>query len=212
MSITVFGFPSSRSIRVTWMLEELGLAYDYQLVNMSKGESQSPAYLAVNPAGKVPALQTEQGILTESVAILNYLGALKPDEGLIPAHTLFERARYDQWCLFAVTELEQPLWTIGKNKFALPKAQRCPEIFPTAEWEFQKALNLLSDGLGENAYILGSHFSAADILLAHTLFWGRDFKQKIEAVNLQDYMQRLSQRPALAAARKKEQDALAAAA
>lgn len=211
MHISVFGFPNTRSLRVTWMLEELGLDYEYRLVNMTKGESRFPDYLAVNPAGKVPALQTEQGILTESVAIINYLGALKPDEGLIPTHTLFERARYDQWCLFAVAELEQPLWTIGKNKFALPKAQRCPEIFPTAEWEFQKALGLLSDALGENPYILGSHFSAADILLAHTLFWGRDFKQKIEATNLLDYMQRMSQRPALAAARKKEQDALAAA-
>lgn len=209
MHIRVFGFPSTRSLRVTWMLEELGLDYEYHLVNMTKGESRSPEFLAVNPAGKVPALQTEQGMLTESVAIINYLGALKPDEGLIPTHGLFERARYDQWCLFAVAELEQPLWTIGKNKFALPKAQRCPEIFPTAEWEFQKALGLLSDALGETPYILGTHFSAADILLAHTLFWGSDFKQKIEAKNLQDYMQRMKNRPALAAAIKKEQDALA---
>lgn len=210
MSLTVYGFPTTRSLRVTWMLEELGLEYDYHLVNMTKGESRSPEYLAVHPGGKVPALKTGQGILTESVAILNYLGALKPDEGLIPTHCLFERARYDQWCLFAAAELEQPLWTIGKNKFALPKAQRCPAIFPTAEWEFQQALELLSEGLGENAYILGTHFSAADILLAHTLFWGRDFKQKIEARNLQDYMQRIQARPALAAAEKREKDALAA--
>jgi glutathione S-transferase len=211
MSLTVYGFPDTRSLRVTWMLEELGLDYDYHLVNMAKGESRSPEYLAVNPAGKVPALKTEHGILIESVAIINYLGALKPDEGLIPTHSLFERARYDQWCLFAVAELEQPLWTIGKNKFALPKAQRCPEIFPTAEWEFQKALGLFSEALGDNPYILGAHFSAADILLAHTLFWGRDFKQKIEAKNLQAYMQHIQTRPALAAAVKKEKSALGAA-
>jgi glutathione S-transferase len=191
------------------MLEELGLGYHYHLVNMTKGESRAPEFLAVNPAGKVPVLKTEQGILTESVAILNYLGALKPDEGLIPTHCLFERARYDQWCIFAAAELEQPLWTIGKNKFALPKAQRCPEIFPTAEWEFQKALALFSKGLGDNPYILGNYFSAADILLAHTLFWGRDFKQSIEVENLQAYIERIQTRPALAAAVKKEKDALA---
>ena len=210
MSLTVYGFPTTRSLRVTWMLEELGLEYNYHLVNMSKGESQSADFLAVNPAGKVPALKTEHGILTESVAILNYLGAQKPDEGLIPTHCLFERARYDQWCLFAAAELEQPLWTIGKNKFALPKEQRCPAILPTAEWEFQKALELFSKGLGEQTYILGPNFSAADILLAHTLYWGRDFKQNIEAKNLQDYMQRIQSRPALAAAVKREKDALAA--
>lgn len=211
MSLTVFGFPNTRSLRVTWMMEELGMEYDYHLVNMTRGESQSAEYLSVNPGGKVPALKTEEGTLTESVAIMNYLGALHPDADLIPTHSLFERARYDQWCLFAVTELEQPLWTIGKNKFALPKEQRCAEIFPTAQWEFQKALKLLSDGLGDQAYILGPHFSGADILLAHTLYWGMAFKQPIESPTLQSYMQRIGARPALASARKKEQDALAAA-
>ncbi len=210
MSITVFGYPDTRSIRVTWMLEELGLDYTYQLVNLQKGDGRSADYLAINPAGKVPAIKTEHGVLTESVAIINYLGALKPDIGLIPTHSYFERALYDQWCLFAVAELEQPLWTIGKNKFALPKAQRCPDIFPTAEWEFQQALGLLSAGLGDKAFILGSHFTAADILLAQTLFWGVAFKQKVEADNLQKYIQRMRERPALAAAMKKEREALPA--
>jgi glutathione S-transferase len=207
MKITVYGFPNSRSLRVTWMLEELGLDYDYHLVNMAKGESRSPEFLAINPGGKVPALQTDDGILTESAAILNYLGALKSDSGLIPNGSPFQRARYDQWCLYAVTELEQPLWTIGKNKFALPKEQRCAEIFPTAQWEFQKALGVMSQGLGSQDFILGNTFSAADILLAHTLFWGMAFKQPIEAANLQAYMARMNSRPALAAARAKEQAA-----
>lgn len=204
MSLTVFGFPKTRSLRVVWMLEELGLPYDYHLVNMAAGESQSPAYLGINPAGKVPALQTDEGILVESLAIVNYLGALKPDSGLIPV-TPFARARYDQWTLFAVTELEQPLWTIAKNKFALPKEQRCSEIFPTAQWEFQKALRLLSLGLDTHPYILGDAFTAADILLTQTLFWGMAFGQPIEQDNLKDYLSRLGNRPALSAARNREQ-------
>jgi len=207
--LKVYGYPNTRTLRVTWMLEELGLDYDYRLVDMAKGESRSPQYLSINPAGKVPTLEADGAILTESAAILNYLATLKPDIELVPAPTnAFRRAQYDQWCFFAIGELEQPLWTIGKNKFALPKEHRCGEILATASWEFQRALELLSTGLGDQAYILGEHFSAADILLAHTLFWGMAFKQPIDQENLKAYIGRTGVRSALASARAREQAAL----
>jgi len=187
------------------MMEELGLDYDYELVDMTKGQSKSPGYLEMNPGGKVPSLKADGAIVTESLAIVNLLGALKPQLGLVPDASPLRRAIYDQWCCFAIGELEQPLWTIGKNKFALPKEQRCPEIFETAAWEFQNALEVFSMGLGVQDYILGDQFSAADILLAHTLFWGMAFKQPIEQENLKAYVGRTGVRPALAAARAKEQ-------
>jgi glutathione S-transferase len=205
MNLTVYGFPNTRTLRVTWMLEELGLDYDYQLVDMAKGESKSPAYLEMNPGGKVPALKADGAVITESLAIVNLVGSLKPEAGLIPDTSPLRRAVYDQWCSFAISELEQPLWTIGKNKFALPKEQRCEQIFDTASWEFQHALEVLSVGLGVQDYILGEQFSAADILLAHTLFWGMAFKQPIEQENLKAYLGRTGVRPALAAARAREQ-------
>ncbi|MBK8972146.1 MAG: glutathione S-transferase family protein [Hahellaceae bacterium] len=207
MSLTVFGFPNTRSLRAVWMLEELGLPYEYALINMQKGESQSPAFLAINPAGKVPALKTHEGVLVESLAIVNYLGGLCPDARLIPT-TAYARGLYDQWTVFAIAELEQPLWTIAKNKFALPKDQRCSEIFPTAQWEFQKALRLLSQGLGDQNYILGDTFTAADILPGHTLFWGTAFNQPIKQDNLKHYLSRVGARPALAAARSREKAAM----
>lgn len=205
MNLTVYGFPNTRTLRVTWMMEELGLDYDYELVDMTKGQSKSPGYLEMNPGGKVPSLKADGAIVTESLAIVNLLGALKPQLGLVPDASPLRRAIYDQWCCFAIGELEQPLWTIGKNKFALPKEQRCPEIFETATWEFQNALEVFSMGLGVQDYILGDQFSAADILLAHTLFWGMAFKQPIEQENLKAYVGRTGVRPALAAARAKEQ-------
>ena len=76
--------------------------------------------------------------------------------------------------------------------------------------EFQQALELLSDGLGEHDFILGDHFSGADILLAHTLFWGMAFKQPIEQDNLKAYIGRMGVRPALGKAREVEQSALEA--
>lgn len=207
--ITVYGYPKTRSNRITWMLEELGVNYNFQLVDLMKGEGYSESYRAINPSGKVPALADDKLILTESSAIISYLGDKYGSAPLMPKPGTAERGHHDQWACFAITELEQPLWTIGKHKFALPKEQRVPAIFETAAWEFQKALSLLSAGLEDRDYILGTDFSAADILLGHTLFWAIAFKQPIEQDNLKAYINRLKDRPArLAAIEKEEQSTI----
>lgn len=202
--IQVYGFPQSRSTRIVWLLEELGVDYEFNLVDFMKMEHRSPEFLALNPAGKVPAIVEGDLVMTESGAIVTYLAERFADKGLIPPAGTAERATFLQWSYFALCELEQPLWTMGKHKFALPAEQRVAEIFPTAEWEFQKALALLSEGLGDKPYILGENFSAADILLGHTLFWGMSFKQPIEQANLQAYAKRLQGREALARAKARE--------
>ncbi len=203
--ITVYAFPKSRSTRITWLLEELEQDYHCHVVDFMKGEHRSPEFLAINPAGKVPALKDEELLLTESGAIVTYLSDKYPAAGLVPpASNLAERAKYNQWCDFALTELEQPLWTMGKHKFALPAEQRVPEIMDTAAWEFQRALDLLSKGLGEHTFILGEKFSTADILVGHTLLWGLSFKQPVKQPNLMAYIDRVKTRPALARAWAKE--------
>ncbi|WP_101757375.1 glutathione S-transferase family protein [Oceanicoccus sp. KOV_DT_Chl] len=202
--ITVYGYPNTRSLRVCWMLEELAQPYEYSLVDFSKGESQSPQFLAVNPAGKVPVITDGDLLLTESAAIITYLGDKLGNGDLVPKAGTPQRGHYDQWCHFAMCELEQPLWTRAKHKFALPSEHRIKEIFPTADWELQKALNLFSQGLGKKDYILGDAFSAADILLGQTLQWAISFKQQVPQQNLQDYSQRLRNRPALLKAQQRE--------
>lgn len=202
--LKVYGCPNTRSLRVTWLLEELGLDYTYQFVNLKGGEQMSDAFTQKNPAARVPALETDHGVLSESGAIVSYLAALKPEAELIPTASAYRRAVYDQWLLFTLTELEQPLWTMGKHQFALPAEQRCPAVIPSAQWEFQRALKCLSTGLGDKTYMLGEHMSALDILVAHTLFWGMAFKQPIEHKNLTDYIGRMAVRPALNAARERE--------
>ncbi|UZE97524.1 glutathione S-transferase family protein [Alkalimarinus alittae] len=205
--ITVYGYPKTRTNRVTWMLEELGVDYKYHFVDLMKGEGLSKSYRAINPSGKVPSLADDDLILTESAAILTYLGDKYGAAPLLPKPGSALRGTHDQWLCFAISELEQPLWTIGKHKFALPKERRVVEVFETAAWEFQKALALLSAGLGNKDYILGADFSAADILIGHTLFWGMSFKQPIEQENLVAYINRLKNRPARLSAIEKEEQA-----
>lgn len=203
----VYGYPNTRALRVTWLMEELGFEYEYQCVDLLNGEARSPEFLEINPSGKVPTLKTEGGVITESLAIMNYLCALKPEAELIPSLSPFRRAQYDQWCSFGLTELEQAMWTISKHKFALPREYRTPEVIPAAEYEFQVALGLLSKGLGANKYILGEQFSAADIIIGHSLFWAVSFKQKIEHENINEYIGRLGVRTALNVAMEKEKKA-----
>ncbi len=194
--LTIYGTPKSRSLRITWLAEELGLEYDYYALNFAEGEHRGDAFLAINSGGKVPAITEGEHTLTESGAIINYLADKHAPGKLIPPVASIERAEFDRWSFFAISELEQPLWTMGKHKFALPRDQRIKEIFPTAEWEYQKALALLSEGLGSNDYILGEQFSAVDILLLQTLKWGQAFGQDLPQANLKAYYERGTSRPA----------------
>jgi glutathione S-transferase len=206
--ITVFGYPQTRSRRITWMLEELEQEYEFRLVDFNKGEPKSAEFLAINPAGKVPAIQDGELVLTESAAIVTYIGDKFPQKALVPKAGTAERGLYDQWSYFVLSELEQALWTMGKHRFAIPEEYRVPEIMKTAEWEFQQALSLLEKGLGDNEYILGSEFCAADILICHTLIWGINFKQVVEQDNLKHYVERLKERDALKRAISKEEASL----
>ena len=95
-----------------------------------------------------------------------------------------------------MTELEQPLWTIGKHKFALPEEKRVPQIKDTAIWEFQRAAALLAGGLDKTPYLLGDRFTMADLLAAHTLAWARSARIPHNIDLLDDYRQRMMAREA----------------
>lgn len=193
-NITLYGIPNTRSTRVAWALAEAGIDdYQFSVVDFKSGEQLGDAFRQLNPGCKIPVLVHDELVLTESAAIVNYVANQFCPE-LMPSSAA-EKAHYDRWCYFVLSELEQGLWTIGKHKFALPEEHRVEGIFETASWEFQKALSLLSEGLGEKTFILGEQFSGADILIAHTLLWALAFKQPVEQENLTRYLARAIARP-----------------
>lgn len=208
MTIKVFGWPNTRSLRAVWALEEAGASYEYVPVNLMRGEGRRPAYLSVNPGGKVPALQDGDLVLTESGAICNYVGDRHPSCGLTPRCGSRERALYDKWCFFVLSELEQPLWTIGKHRFAIPERYRIPAVVETAMWEFGVAAKALNAQFG-GPYAMGEQFTAADILIGHTLSWAQAWNVPVENERLLEYAQRLRERPALIRARRREEQAVA---
>ena len=202
--LQLYNYPKTRGFRVTWMLEELEADYEFKLVPFGPNGFASEDYLKINPAGKVPALRDGDLVLTESAAIVTWLGDKFPDRQLVPPAGTAARAKYDQWCYFVLTELEQPLWTKGKHTFVLPAEKRVPAVIETAKWEFQKALEILGKGLEGHRYILGDAFSAADILIGHTLTWAATAKQSVELQNVKDYAKLILGRDALQRATARE--------
>lgn len=192
--IKLYGLPRSRSTRVVWMLEELGLDYLFEKIDLMQGGGQTEAYLKIHADGKVPAIDDDGFVLTESAAIVTYLGDKHPDSKLVPSPRTQERAQYDEWCFFVLTELEQPLWTVGKHTFVFPEDKRVPEILDIAYWEFKKACKVLEKNLSGKEFAMGDEFSAVDILVTHTLRWADAFGVPSGSKVLDNYRDKISAR------------------
>src|SRR5438477_7731184 len=105
----LYYMPRTRSIRVLWMLEEIGEPYD--LTQIAGAERRSAEHLRRHPLGRVPALELADGTtMFESAAICLQLADMNPAAGLIPPPGSSERALVYQWLVFAVAELEAPLF------------------------------------------------------------------------------------------------------
>lgn len=203
--IKLYGIPASRSLRISWVLEELGLDWDYQFIDFMKGDNRSPEFLAVNPWGKVPAISDGELTLTESGAIGVHLCEKYGDGKLLPTKGSDQAARHHEWMFFITTELEQPLWNTGKHKFALPEDWRVAEMVETAKKEWDKAVALIQDRIPQEGYLLGDECMLADIFMAHTLTWAVKFKMPMPA-HMEAYRERLMARPAAKSGLQKEFD------
>ncbi|MCG6873134.1 MAG: glutathione S-transferase family protein, partial [Gammaproteobacteria bacterium] len=167
------------------------------------GETRRAPFTDLNPSGKVPVIQDDSLVLSESAAICNWIGLKAPDAGLVPADGSRERAHYDQWCSFAVSELEQPMWLITRHSYVLPKEYRVPKVRDSARYEFAQTAAVLETGLGEREFIVGDRFTMADLLLAHSLGWARLAKCDVPD-RLRRYANAIVVRPAYQRARDRE--------
>lgn len=177
----LYGFGQSRSFRCLWALEEAGMEYEYINTKLrtepeDPESAKRPAYMELNVQGKVPTMVNGDLILTESLAILNYIARSAPESGLLPNDSMEAYAKIDELNSFVLAELEQPLWSKGKHWFALPEEQRIPAMFETAKFEFDKAVRTLDHLLSDSEFAVGNHFTLVDIMLAHTFNWAIRFE------------------------------------
>jgi glutathione S-transferase len=205
--LELYGAPGSRSTRVAWALEEVGADYDFILTDLKKGDHKKPEFLNLNRSGKLPVLVDGDLVLSESAAICTYIGERFPHSGLVPPLEQPDaRAHYFQWCFFAVSELEAPIWTMSKHARLLPEEQRVAGIAPSCIAEFTSAANVLMQHMEGREYAVGTGFTAADILLGGTLNWARALNIALPAT-LKAYAKRMTARPALERAKQRESQA-----
>lgn len=190
----LYEFPPTRSIRARWTLQELEVDFEPIQIRLLEGEGQTPEYLRINPAGKVPALVDGDFVLTESVAIVVYLAEKYPQKRLIPTD-LHQRAQLNRWMLFAVTELEQPLWRIAKHSFLYPEEQRIPADIELAKEEFRSMAAVMENHMQGREFVVGDHVTVGDFILAYTLDWGNEEKLLDRSPALLAYMKRMYDRP-----------------
>lgn len=194
----IIGFPRSRAIRALWAAEEAGVPYEVEWIDPRK--LASPEFRTLNPAGKVPVLVDGDLVLSESAAICTWLGQKAPDKALVPREGTPEWGRYLQFCFFVLSELEQPLWLWAKHKFALPRAVRVEGLGPAVEHEWTRYTQVVESALNGRPYLVGDHFTIADLLTAQTLDWGHGLGHALSEP-LEAWTRTQCARPALARAR-----------
>ncbi len=199
--LTFFTNPQSRGRIARWMLEECGADYETRVIQYGD-EMKGAGYLAVNPMGKVPALQHGDVIVTECAAICAYLADAFPDAGLAPPPA--ERGAYYRWLFFAAGPLEAAITDKAMGLEPAGEQQRM-----AGYGSFAVTMDVLEQAVSNTEYLGGPSFSAADVYVGCQVGWGLQFGTIDKRQAFADYWARVSNRDACARANELD-DALAA--
>jgi glutathione S-transferase len=172
-----------------WLLEEIGQPYERVQVDIRNGPQSDPAFLKINPMGKVPALVDGDAVVSESGAIAAYLADRFPEAGLAPPQGDPARGAYLKWLFFSGNCVEGAF--IEKfAKLQLP--------YSSAGWgSFARVVDVLDEAVRQGPWLLGDRFSAADVMIGTDLHFGIQAFKLIEPRPAFDaYLERCTARPA----------------
>lgn len=194
--LTLFHAPRSRSTRIVWLLEELGIPYELHHVTIRymDGSGDGPDPTNPHPDKKVPALLNDDALVTESAAVATYLADLVPAAGLAPGIGDRERGPYLTWISWIEGEFGPAIF----QRLAAGANAPAPDAF-------ERALQRLHQALATGPFLLGERFSAADIMLGGTLGWARGLLPADGPIPA--YLARLAARQAFGRAMARDADA-----
>jgi glutathione S-transferase len=190
----LYGFGPTRSLRALWALRELDAEFEFVPVNLMAGEHRRPEFLSLNPAGKVPVLVDGDLVLTESAAIVMYLAEKYPGKGLLPTDIKL-RAQAYRWVMFAVTELEQPLWRMARHTSLYPEDKRLPDEVVLASQDFVDMAAVLDRHMEGRQFIVGDSMTIADCVTAYLMDWANEVHLIDHSPQLRAYLERMYARP-----------------
>jgi glutathione S-transferase len=187
--VTLYYAPQTRATGTRVLLEELGAPYDLHVLNMKAGEQRQPAYLAINPLGKVPAIGHRGQLVTEQVAIFIYLADLFPRAGLTPALDDVMRGPYLRWIAYYGSSFEPALIDRAMKREPAPASQS-----PYGDYDIM--LGALATQLAKGPYLLGERMTAADVLWGTAFNWTMKFGLVPKTDVFAAYAERMTARPA----------------
>lgn len=199
--ITLWGGATPRTLRPHWMLHELAVPYEARLLAPRTPETLTAEFLALNVKGKIPVLVDDDLVLTESAAIITYLGdRYGPETGLVPAPYTVERAKYNEWLAYVQMELDaHTLYVLRKHRDLADLYGEAPAAVTTAIEGFAKLLEFAERRLVDHHYLVGEQFTGADIMLTSCLLWAKAYKVPVPDL-LAAYCKRQAERDAFRSA------------
>ena len=202
--LTFYTNPMSRGRIVRWMLEEVGQPYETVFLDFAT-TAKSPAFLAINPMGKVPTIRHGDTVVTEAAAICAYLADVFPQAGLAPPHGSLRRGAYYRWLFFGAGPVEQSTSLRSLKIEIAPDQQGMLGFGSTA-----LVNDVLEGALTGRDYLDGEAFTAADLYLGSHIGWGMQFGAIERRPVFEAYVARLHARPAAIRAAKIDDDIIAA--
>lgn len=173
MTYQLYYAPGNASLLPHMLLREIGAPFELRLVDREHGAQRSPAYLALNPSGRIPVLIDGDQILYETVAIALYLTERHPEAALAPAPGTPDRANFLIWMshLANTPQPEYRAWFYPEQHVTDPAAAAA--VKQAAAGRLAQMFTIIATQLGDGPYLLGKHFSAADLYLLMLVRWGR---------------------------------------
>jgi glutathione S-transferase len=194
--VKIYHSRRARSARVIWLLEELGVPYELELLEFKPEALQSPEYLKVQPLGQVPAIRDGAVSMFESGAIVQYLLEKHGETRLAPAPGTPQRAEYLQWFHFGEASLANYVSMIVRERFGKADAGPNEALLTEARKRLKASVAVIDRALEGRAFICGANFTAADIMVSYGIVMARIIRElPAEFANVAGYLERLKQRP-----------------
>ncbi|MDA8840839.1 glutathione S-transferase family protein [Gammaproteobacteria bacterium] len=186
----------TRAGRVVWLLEELGLEYEVNIMPFTKEGLKSPEHRSRHALGRVPVLEDGEISIFESGAIIDYVLERHKNGGLKPSSDSSEFPFYLQWYHYCEGMVMPPMNQIVVQTILLPPDRRDETVLNQAKSLLAKSLAPVNENLSDKDYLIGD-FSAADLMLGHSCFMANRLGCVSEEMqNIKDYVARINARPA----------------
>jgi glutathione S-transferase len=198
--LRIYGIARTRAFRALWIAKELGLDYEHVPIEIGEAGARTAEYLAVNPNGRLPAIEDDGFVLWESLAITLYLAKKHSTGRLYPAD-LQDEARTWQWSLWALNEVDRGVNIWSLHAVRLPPEDRDPHKLAEALKVIAKPFGVLDAALADRPYLIGEDFTVADLNVAAVI--SRAIDMDLAATpRLGAWLRRCLSRPAALEARR----------